>query len=117
MARRIHPITALLEKGATFDFTDAAEVGAPPILFFLDWNAVTEKSQPLRLHCDASFGVTHEQEQCDGSVRAIVYISRAILANEQNCTPYGTRRWIHSLEHSTPEKLLFNVFFSVFTVH
>ena len=35
----------------------------------------------------AGFGATLEQEQCDGSIRPIVYISRATLANEQNWTP------------------------------
>ena len=67
-----------------------AELAAPPILVFPDWDAVTDKSRPFRLHCDASiagFGATLEQEQCDGSIRPIIYISRATLANEQNWTP------------------------------
>ena len=96
MARRIGPFTALLKKGATFDFTPTMEdtvrvlleeLAAPPILVFPDWDAVTDKSRPFRLHCDAStagFRVTFEQEQCDGSIRPIVCISRATLANEQN---------------------------------
>ena len=47
-------------------------------------------SRPFRLHCDAStagLGATLEQEQPDGSIRPIVYISRAALDNEQNWTP------------------------------
>ena len=63
-----------------------AELATPPILVFHDWDAVTDKSRPLGIHCDAStagFGATLEQEQRDGSIRPIVYISRATLANEQ----------------------------------
>ena len=79
MARLIRPITVLLKKGAAFDFTPAmevtvrallAELAAPPILVFPDWDAVIDTSRPFRLHCD-------EQEQPDGSIRPIVYISRA----------------------------------------
>ena len=98
MASRIRP-TVLLEKGAKFDFNPdmedivrslLAELTAPPILVFPHWDAVTDKSRPFRLHCDAStagFGASLEQEQLDGSIRPIVYISRATLTNEQNWTP------------------------------
>ena len=77
MAHHIRPITALLKKGAAFDFTSAmentvrallAELAAPPILVFPDWDAVTDTSRPFRLHCDAStagLGATLEQEQPD----------------------------------------------------
>ena len=96
MARRIRPITTLLKKGVAFDFTSTmedtvrallAELAAPPILVFPDWDAVIDTSRPLRLHCDANtagLGATLEQEQPDGSIRPIVYISRATLDNEQN---------------------------------
>ena len=89
----------LLRKGAIFTFTPdmerivrefLAEFAAPPILVFPDWDAVIDKSRPLRLHCDAStdgLGTTLEQEQLDGSVRPIVYISRATLDNEKSWTP------------------------------
>ena len=99
MARRIRPITALLKKGAAFDFTSTmedtvcallAELAAPPILVFPAWDAVIGTSRPFLLHCDASTagpGATFEQEQPDGSIRPIVYISRATLDNEQNWTP------------------------------
>ena len=61
MARHIRPITALLKKGVAFDFTSAmkntvrallAELAAPPILVFPDWDAVIDTSRPFRLHCD-----------------------------------------------------------------
>ena len=99
MACRIRPITALLKKGAAFDFTSTmedtvrallAELAAPPVLVFPDWDAVIDTSRPFRLHCDAStagLGATLKQEQPDGSIRPIVYISRATLDNEQNWTP------------------------------
>ena len=87
MARRIRPITALLKKGVAFDFTSTmedtvraliAELAAPPILVYPDWDAVIDTSRRFRLHCDASttgLGATLEQEQPDGSIRPIVYIS------------------------------------------
>ena len=99
MAKRVRPFTALLKKGVTFGFTRPmeeavrallAELAAPPILVFPDWDAVIDKSRPFRLHCDASIdglGATLEQEQPDSSIRPIVYITRATLADEQNWTP------------------------------
>ena len=84
MARNIRPITALLKKGVAFDFTSAmentvrallAELAAPPILVFPDWDAVTDMSRPFRLHCDASTA---------GLQATLEYISRATLDNEQN---------------------------------
>ena len=71
MARRIRP-TALLKKGVKFDFNPdmedivrslLVELTAPPILVFPHWDAVTDKSRPFRLHCDAStagFGASLE---------------------------------------------------------
>ena len=129
MARLIRPITALFKKSAAFDFTSAmedtvrallAELATRPILVFPDWNAVIDTSRPFRLHCDASIaglGATLEQEQPDGSIRPIVYISRATLDNEQNWTPmeleagcvvWGIRRL---------RRYLFGVYFLVFTDH
>ena len=129
MACRIRPLTALLKKGAAFDFTSTmedtvrallAELTMPPILVFPDWDAVVDKSRPFRLHCDAStagLGATLEQEQPDDSIRPIVYISRATFDNEQNwthmqleagCVVWGIRR---------PRRYLFGVYFLVFTDH
>ena len=53
MAKRVRPVAALLKKGATFGFTPSmeeavrallAELAAPPILVFPDWDAVIDKS-------------------------------------------------------------------------
>ena len=91
MAHHIRPTTALLKKGAAFDFTSAmedtvcallAELAASPILVFLDWDAVIDTSRPFRLHCDAStagLGATLEQEQPDGSIRRLEYSSPQTL--------------------------------------
>ena len=129
IAKRVHLITALLKKGATFRITYSmeeavcallAELEAPPILVFLGWDAVIDKSRPFRLHCDAStdgLGATLEQEQPDRSIRPIVYISRATLTNDRNWTPMeleaGCVVWsIHGLR-----RYLFSVFFLIFTDH
>ena len=128
-AKRVRPITALLKKGATFSFTPPmeetvrallAELAAPPILVFPDWDAVIDKSRSFRLHCDAStdgLRATLEQEQTDGSIRPIVYISRETLANERNwtlmeletgCVVWSIRRF---------RRYSFSVFFLIFTDH
>ena len=96
MARLIRPITVLLKKGAEFDSTSAmedtvrallAELAAPLILVFPDWDAVIDTTRPFRVHFDAStagLGATLEQEQSDGSIRPFLCISQATLDNEQN---------------------------------
>ncbi len=99
LSPRIRRITALLKKDATFNFTPdmvttvrdiLGELSKPPILVYPDWDAVADNSRPFRLYCDASldgFGATLEQEQPDGSVRPILYISRATLDSERSWTP------------------------------
>ena len=98
MAKRTKPLTTLLRKGVPFAFTKEmetivrellAELSCPPVLVFPDWNAIEDDSRPFRLHCDASttgLGATLEQEQPDGTVKPIVFISRATLDSEQNWT-------------------------------
>ena len=129
MAKRVRPIAALLKKGATFSFTPPmeeavrtllAELAAPPILVFPDWDAVIDKSRPFRLHCDAStdgLGATLEQEQPDGSTQPIVYISRATLANERNWTPMVLEAGCIVWSIRRLRRYLFSVFFVIFTDH
>ena len=129
MAKRVRPITALLKKGATFSFTSPMEeavrallagLAAPPILVFPDWDAVIDKSRPFRLHCDAStdgLGATLEQEQPDGSIRPIVYISRATLANERSWTPMELEAGCVVWSIRRLRRYLFSVFFLIFTDH
>ena len=129
MARLIRSITALLKKGAAFDFTSAmeytvrallAELAAPPILVFLDWDTVIDTTRPFRLHCDASTAglrATLEQEQPDGSIRPIVYISRATLDNEQNWTPMELEAGCVVWSIRRLRRYLFGVYSLVFTDH
>ena len=97
-----------------------AELAAPPILDFPDWDAVIDKSRPFRLHCDAStdgLGETLEQEQPDGSIRPIVYISRATFANERNWTPMELEAGCVVWSIRRLRCYLFSVFFLIFTDH
>ena len=128
-AKRVRSITSLLKKGAMFDFTPPmeaavrallAELAAPPILVFPDWDAVIDKSRPFRLHCDAStdgLGATLEQEQLDDSIRPIVYISRATLFNERNWTPMELEAGCVVWSIRRLRRYLFSVFFLIFTDH
>ena len=97
-----------------------AELDTPPILVFPDWDAVTDKSRPFRLHCDSStagFGATREQEQRDGSMLPIVYISQATLSNEQKWTPLELEARCIVWSIRRLRRYLFGVFFRGFTDH
>ena len=68
------------------------ELSTPPVLVYTDWGAVADNSRPFLLFCDASvdgLGATLEQEQKGGSIRPIVFISRANLESERHWTPLG----------------------------
>ncbi|CAB1118696.1 unnamed protein product [Ectocarpus sp. CCAP 1310/34] len=98
LSKRVRPVTTL-KKNSFFTFTSdmeaivreiLKELFEPPILVFPDWKAIEDGTRPLRLHCDASLddlGATLKQEQADGSVRPIVFISRSTLDAERNWTP------------------------------
>ena len=65
------------------------ELCEPPVLVFPDRDAAIDGSCPFRLYCDAcrhGFGATLEQQQEDGSVRPITFLSRVTLQNERNST-------------------------------
>ncbi|CAB1097244.1 unnamed protein product [Ectocarpus sp. CCAP 1310/34] len=99
MAKRIRYLTTLLKKQENFVFTLSmeqavrvflAELANPPVLVYPDWDAVSDASRPFHPYCDASrdgFGETLEQEQPDGFVCSIVFISRATLDSERHWTP------------------------------
>ena len=60
-----------------------------PILVYSDRDAVADNSRPFRLLWGATidgFGLTLEQEQLDGSVYPILFISRTTLGNEPSST-------------------------------
>ncbi|CAB1106230.1 unnamed protein product [Ectocarpus sp. CCAP 1310/34] len=98
LATKVRPLNSLLIQGVPFKYTPGmikvvktllSELARPPILVFPDWAAIEDNSRPLRLCSDAcidGFGASLEQEQLDGSVRPIVYISRATLPAERNWT-------------------------------
>ena len=59
----------------------------PPVLVFPIWDAVADGSRPFHVCCDAcidGFGATFEQEQPDGSMKPIAYISLAALDSERH---------------------------------
>ncbi|CAB1110163.1 unnamed protein product [Ectocarpus sp. CCAP 1310/34] len=99
MAKRIRPLTTLLKRQEKFIFTPSmeqavrvllAELTNPPVLVYPEWDAVSDGSRPFHLYCDASrdgFGGTLGQEQPDGFIRPIVFISRATLDSERHWTP------------------------------
>ena len=96
LAQRVHPLTSLLKKGVPFDFTPAMagivkdllqNLSKPTVLAFPDWEAAQDQSRPFLLYCDAcrdGFGAVLEQQQADGSIRPITFISRTTLPNERN---------------------------------
>ena len=99
LSKRLRPINALLRKGVKFVFTPdmeklvreiLAELTTPPVLVFPDWDAVADGTRPFHVYCDAcidGFGAALEQEQTDGSIKPIAYISRATLDSERHWTP------------------------------
>ena len=92
-----------------------AELAAPPILVFPDWDAVIDKSR-----CDGStdgLGAILEQEQPDGSIRPIVYISQATLTKERNSTPMELEAGCVVWSIRRLCSYLFSVFFLIFTHH
>ena len=99
LSERVRPITSLLRKGVSFEFTPAmevivrailAELAALPSLVFPGLDSVADGSRPFQVYCDAcsdDFGAALEQEQPeqpDGSVRPIAYINRVTADSERH---------------------------------
>ncbi|CAB1098029.1 unnamed protein product [Ectocarpus sp. CCAP 1310/34] len=93
LAVRVKPLTDLLRMDAKVCDTPAmadtvkellAKLSEPPVLAFPYGDAVADGSRPLRLCCVDGFGAALEQEQVDGSVRPILFVSRATLESERN---------------------------------
>ena len=66
LSKRIRPITSLVRKGVKDEFTVAmdvivreilAEIAAPTILVFPDWDAMNDGSRPFHVFCDACIHV------------------------------------------------------------
>ena len=98
-----------------------AELAAPSILVFPDWDAVIDKPRPFCLHYDAStdaLGATLEQGQLESSIRPIVYSSsRAPLTIERNWTPMELKAGgvVRSIQRLC--RYLLGVFFLIYTHH
>ena len=96
LSKRLSPINSVVRKRYKFVFTPAmenmlrkilAELATPPILVFPNREAVADGSRPFYVYFDAffdGFGAAFEQEQEDGSIKPIAYISRATLDSERH---------------------------------
>ena len=130
LAKHMRPIMSLLKKNAVvFKWTDAmtdvvrgltTQLSSPPVLAFPDWDAALDGSRKFHLYCDASkdgLGATLEQEQLDGSIRPIVFLSRATLPNERNWPPLELEAGAVVWSIKRLRQFLFNVPFSIWTDH
>ena len=99
LSQRLRLINSLLRRRVRFAFTPGmeklvreilVELATPPILVLPNWDAVAAGSRPFHVYCDAcidGFGAALEQEQGDGCIKPIAYISRATLDSERHGTP------------------------------
>ena len=95
MAARTRPLNSLLRKGVKIEFTPHHErifremldkLFSPNVLAFPDFEAAISRSRKFRLVTDASadgLDVVIEQQQPDGSIRPLRYLSRTTLDNER----------------------------------
>ena len=99
LSERLCLIDAILRKGLKIFFTCAikklvqqslAELSTPPVLVSPGWDAFAGVTRPFHVYCDAfidGLRAALEQEQTDGSIKPIAYISRAMLHSECLWTP------------------------------
>ena len=62
----------------------------PRPFVFPDWDAVADGSRPFHVYCDACIngsGAALEQEQTDGPIKLVSYVSRATLDSEKHWAP------------------------------
>ena len=95
MAARTRPLNSLLRKEVKFDISlyperivreMLDELSSPNVLAFPDFEAAISGSRKFRLVTDASadgFDVVIKQQQADGSIRHLRYLSRTTLDNER----------------------------------
>lgn len=96
LERRVRNIPVLLKQEAQFDSTSEMtltvrsllkELSKPPVLAYLDWNAVVDVYHLFHLYCYASkygFGASLEQQQTGGDMRPLVFLGKATLPSERN---------------------------------
>ena len=99
MSAKLKPINAMLKKGAKFAFTaDHVAVvrkmmdilSGPEVLAFPCYEGAISGERPFRLTADASIsglGAVIEQEQRDGSIRPLCFLSRSTFPNETRWSP------------------------------
>ena len=95
MAARTRPLNSLLQKEVKLEFSPhhervvremLDELSSPNVLAFTDFEDAISGSRKFRLVADASadgLGVVIEQQQPDGSIRPLRYLSRTTLDNER----------------------------------
>lgn len=96
------------------------QLAKPPALAFPDWDAALDGSRKSHFYCDAStdgLGTTLEQEQRDGSIRPVVFLSHATLPNEQNCPPTELEPGAVVWSIKRLRQILINVPFCIWTDH
>lgn len=93
LAKHLEPLTAMLKKGVAFDFTPVIsgaarelvqELSQPIVLVIPDRDATRNQSHPLPPYCDVhqdGFDAVLEQQELDGSIRLITFISHTNTAN------------------------------------
>ena len=86
--------------GSRRSITDFPEpCTAPPTLIYRDRDAVADKSSPTRLYSNASrhdLSATLGQQQLEGSVRPIRFVSCTTPGDEGSCPPPSTSRMVAS---------------------
>ncbi|CAB1109626.1 unnamed protein product [Ectocarpus sp. CCAP 1310/34] len=99
MSAKLKPINAMLKKGEKFAFTaDHVAVvrkmmdilSGPTVLAFPCYEGAISGERPFRLTADASIsglGAVIEQEQRDGSIRPLCFLSRSTFPNETRWSP------------------------------
>ena len=95
MAARTRPLNSLLRKGVKFEFLPhherivremLDELSSPNVLALPDFEDAISGSRKFQLVTDASadgLGVVIEQQQPDGSIRPLRYLSRTTLDSER----------------------------------
>ena len=89
-------------------------------LAFLGWDAMNNKSRPLRLLCHAStddLGATLVQKQPAGFIRRIVYIRRATLRQRTKLDSYSPRSGMRRVDIRHLRCCLFSDFFLICANH
>ena len=129
LAKELRPINRMLKEDVPFLFTPEMEATVRRLLSVLsehlvlvypDLGAARDKSGKCMLCCDASeagFGAALEQAQSEGTVRPIVYLSRATSPNEQEWFPVEKEAGCNVWAIKCLRQYLYLIAFEVLTDH